>query len=61
MNENEQKALNYYYLKMKKSISDGSLRGLKLKSCMSFVDLISSLSHDLNNIVDLEEVLSYGK
>lgn len=61
MSENEQKALLYYYLKLKKTIDTGQLRGLKLKSCMDFVRLIQDLSTKLDSIVDLEEVLSYGK
>lgn len=61
MSENEEKALMYYFLKMKQSVDTGQFKGLKLKSCCDFIRLINDLSTKLDNIVDLEEVLSYGK
>lgn len=61
MSENVEKALKYYFLKMKQCLDTGQFKGLKRKSCLDFIRLIEDLSTKLDKIVDLEEVLSYGK
>lgn len=59
MTEDEEKALKYFYLSSKKSLNDPNVKGLAYKSCFQFVKTIKDLSSKLNQIQNLEEVLSY--
>ena len=59
MSEEEEKALKYFYLKSKKQLKSVKIKGLAYKSCFQFVKTIKGMASKLNQIHDLEEVLSY--
>lgn len=63
MNENLIKAFKYLYLSSKKELENTKCRGLKRKQCLDFVNSFDNVARHIENgkIIDLEEVLSYGK
>lgn len=58
-----ERALIYYYLKMKHLITSTNIKGIQRKSLLNFVKLIDKLELDIaqGHILDYEEVLNEYK
>ena len=63
MNENLIKGFQYLYLSSKKTLDDPKTKGLIRKQCFEFIKTFDNVAKNIENgkILDLEEVLSYGK
>ena len=55
------KALQYLYCMNSKSIKDGKIKGLQLKSAFRYKKMVEDIAEAIekNQIDDLEEVLTY--